>query len=106
MRWFVLGSCPNSTLRHLCALCASAVKENDNARKPPRRRGRRDYVLVLAQRATRAGISSQSNPFTRKKRNPQNPSRLIHVALRTYRDPPALATNAVASFNSGRTLSA
>jgi hypothetical protein len=34
----------------------------------------------LAQKARSAGTSNQSNPFTRKKRNPQKPSRFIQVA--------------------------
>src|SRR5688572_24694375 len=36
------------------------------------------YELRLARMAISAGTSNHSNPFTRKKRNPQKPSRLIH----------------------------
>ena len=32
------------SLRNLCVLCASAVKENENACKPQRRRERRGYA--------------------------------------------------------------
>jgi hypothetical protein len=33
----------------------------------------------LAQNAMSAGISSHKRPFTRKNKNPQKPSRLIHL---------------------------
>jgi hypothetical protein len=32
------------SLRNLCVLCASAVKRNEDARKPQRRRERRGYA--------------------------------------------------------------
>ena len=38
-----------------------------------------NYGHLVDQNAIRAGISSQSNPFTKKKRKPQKPSRLIHL---------------------------
>jgi len=36
---------------------------------------------VVDQMAMSAGTSNQSRPFTRKKRNPQKPSRLIQVNI-------------------------
>jgi hypothetical protein len=36
-----------------------------------------NFDQLVDQMASSAGTSNQSNPFTRKKRNPQKPSRLI-----------------------------
>lgn len=38
-------------------------------------------IYELAQKARIAGTSNHSNPFTRKNRNPQKPSRFIQVAM-------------------------